>query len=270
VKRGWIRETTDTESLEKELANFFEVKTLADAPNIQFAARMSVSYGEFSPSHWVWLFRAKKLARAVHAAPFRPEAFRAGLTQLHKYVASEHDTRRVPKLLADLGVRLVILEHLPKTRIDGAALWVDDKTPAVALSMRFDRIDAFWYTLSHELAHILHGDRFSLDDNLVGEDAKPITDKPDFEQRADREAAEFLISRKDIEGFVLRVAPLFSRTKIIRFANRIRVHPGVIVGQLQRRSAIHYSQFRDTLVKVRAALTEAALTDGWGAAPPLK
>ncbi len=164
----------------------------------------------------------------------------------------------------------MVVEHLPKTRIDGAALWLDENTPAVALSLRYDRIDSFWYTLAHEMMHIRHQDEWSVDDALVGEEAIPSTEKPDYEQRADREAAEFLVPAREIEGFIARMRPLYSKKKIIQFANRIQVHPGVIVGQLQRRGEIGYGHSREMLIKVRAVLREAALSDGWGDAPPVK
>ena len=270
AKRRWIGEAKDAAALEEELLRFFQVKDLAQEPELAFAAKMSTPYGSLSPAHKAWFCRAKHLARAVGAAKFKPQALEQGLADLRQLIASEHDTRRVPKLLAEMGVRLVVIEHLAKTRIDGAALWLDEKAPAVALSLRYDRIDSFWFTLAHELAHIVHGDQWSLDERLVGEDAAPTNEKPEYEQRADREAADFLVPAHEIEGFIARVRPLYSKKRIIQFANRIQVHPGVIVGQLQRRGEIGYGHSREMLVKVRATLREAALSDGWGDVPPVK
>jgi HTH-type transcriptional regulator/antitoxin HigA len=244
---------------------------LEQEPTLSFAAKMSTSYSSLSPAHKTWFCRARHLARSVGAAKFKPTTFEQGLADLRPLIASEHDVRRIPKILAEVGVRLVIVEHLPKTRIDGAALWLDKEKqqPAVALSLRYDRIDSFWFTLAHEMMHIRYGDEWSVDDNLVGKEAIPSTEKPDYEQRADREAAEFLVSAREIEGFIARVRPLYSKKRIIQFANRIQVHPGVIVGQLQRRGEIGWEHNREMLVKVRAVLREAALSDGWGDVPPV-
>ena len=269
VKRRWIGETSDVGSLEGEVLRFFGLKDLDDEPVLCVAARMSTTYKELSPSHKAWFCRAKQLARAVGSAKFQRKVFADGLADLRQLIASEHDVRRVPKILSDVGVRLVVIEHLPKTRIDGAVIWLDDDTPAVALSLRYDRIDSFWFTLAHELSHILHGDRWSLDESLVGEGAIPTTEKPEYEQRADREAADFLVSAQEIDDFITRVHPLYSKKRIIKFANRIQVHPGIIVGQLQRRDKIGYGHSREMLVKVRAAIRDAALSDGWGDAPPV-
>ena len=80
--------------------------------------------------------------------------------------------------------------------------------------------------------------------------------------------ADHLIPRKEIDSFIARVRPSYSRVRINQFANRIKVHPGIVVGQLQRRDEIKYSQGRDALVKIRDLVTQSAVTDGWGHFPP--
>src|SRR5690606_14457409 len=52
------------------------------------------------------------------------------------------------------GIHLVCEAHLPKTHLDGAALRLPDGSPVVALTLRYDRLDNFWFTLFHELAHV--------------------------------------------------------------------------------------------------------------------
>src|SRR5262249_31547942 len=210
----------------------------------------------------------KNLGRIVQASRFKHDDFEQGLSALRHFLTHEADIQRVPKVLAGLGVRLVIVEHLPKTRIDGVTLWLNQSSPVIGLSLRFDRIDHFWFTLFHELIHVLYGDALSIDENLVGEQLIPLDQKPENEQRADREAAERLIPTSDIESFILRVGPLYYRTKVMQFANRIQVHPGIIVGQLQRRHELQYSQLRDSLVKIRHLLT-GVMMDGWGFSPDI-
>jgi HTH-type transcriptional regulator/antitoxin HigA len=92
-------------------------------------------------------------------------------------------------------------------------------------------------------------------------------DDPDTasaETRADREAANMLIPRAQLDSFIARVGPLYSKDRINRFANRIGIHPGIIVGQLQYRKEIPYSANREMLVPVREIVIGEALTDGWG------
>ena len=60
----------------------------------------------------------------------------------------------ISDILSEFGVRFLILEHLPKSKIDGAVFWLDKKSPVIVLSLRYDRIDSFWFSLAHELGHI--------------------------------------------------------------------------------------------------------------------
>lgn len=83
----------------------------------------------------------------------------------------------------------------------------------------------------------------------------------------DRFATEHLIPGGELDFFIARYKPLFSKFKILNFAQRIRVHPGVVVGQLQFRREIPYSHDRDMLVRIREIITNVALTDGWGNVP---
>jgi HTH-type transcriptional regulator/antitoxin HigA len=133
--------------------------------------------------------------------------------------------------------------------------------------MRFDRIDGFWFTLCHELMHVLHGDQWVVDDDLIGPGRIGSDDVSESERLADREASSFLIPDERIQSFIARHKPRFSKVNIIRFANLLQIHPGIVVGQLQHHKAIQWTHSREMLVSVRTTVTDSALTDGWGHFP---
>ncbi len=64
--------------------------------------------------------------------------------------------------------------------------------------------------------------------------------------------------------FISETKPYYSEKKIISFAHKISTHPGIVVGQLQCKKEIPYSNFRKHLVKIRNFLFETAFVDGWG------
>jgi HTH-type transcriptional regulator/antitoxin HigA len=169
--------------------------------------------------------------------------------------------------LADAGIRFVYVEHLPKTKWDGACFWLNAKSPVVAMSLRYDRIDYFWHTLMHELKHVWHRhalrEYVPIDEDIFGETAKSHP-QPQIEQAVDAEAADTLIPRAQLDDFIVRTAPLYSKRKIVGFASRLEVHPGIVVGQLQHRGQIGWGHSRDLLAKVRQFVVGSALTDGWG------
>ena len=170
---------------------------------------------------------------------------------------SNHHYHRVLRL---------IVEPLPHSPIDGAAFWLADDAPVIALSVRYDRIDCFWFTLIHEAFHIRHKDAQSVDSDLVGESV--ATDLEEIEKRANREAASFLVPTEKLSSFVMRLKPFYSKERIIQFAHRMQIHPGIIAGQLQYRKEIGWHSNREMLAKIRQHITATALTDGWGKSLP--
>jgi HTH-type transcriptional regulator/antitoxin HigA len=264
-RRGWIAPTRRARELEAALCRFFGVDCLEEAPRLEASARQPLSAEGFTAAQRAWLFRAAQLAAAAPARPFEPERFEAGLAALRALAGAAENVPQVPGALAELGVRFVVVEPLPRTRLDGAAFWLAPDRPAIALSLRYDRIDWFWHTLAHELSHVRHGDKRSLDANLVGESRVEPAD--DVEARAEREGAAFLIPPERLRSFILRTRPFYAKEKLLGFARRQGVHPGIVSGQLQHLKELGWDAHRDLLVKVREPLTRAALTDGWGLAP---
>lgn len=263
-RRGWIKSTKDPQELERQLCRFFDVSDLDQEPQISVATRRTNINDHLTPSQRAWCFRAKQLARAVHAEKFKPELLPQCEQRLRSLATFPEEARRVSTVLAGFGVRFVVVEHLAGSHIDGAAFWLADNAPVIAMSIRFDRIDSFWFTLFHEFKHIQNGDASSVDADLVGEGAMLTEAKPDYERRADMEAARALLPPDKLDSFIVRVSPLYSKSRINQFANRMQIHPGIIVGQLHHRGEVDWKANRDMLAKVREIVTSTALTDGWG------
>ena len=258
MKRGWITQTSDMDTIERQLCRLLEIKTLDEAPNLAVAARKSDAYTEFSPGQIAWFCRARQLARKLSVRPFVRRTFNAKVGKLPQLSAMEDGVRQIPKILGELGIRLVVVEHLPQTYVDGAAFWLDPKSPVVTISLRFDRIDYFWFTLMHELAHIEQNGKHvgHLDDNLVGPAAERSEDKPQHEQDADRRASGWLVPQKQLDAFLTETRPYYSKSAIQAFAGRLGIHPGIVVGRLQFLGEIPFSHSRGMLVRVRGGLTD--------------
>lgn len=261
-RRQWIKRTDSVAALEQELTRFFGVP-LEDKPRLRAAARASVRSDDESltPAQVAWCTRAIQLATPLRVEPMTTQGFAKGVDQLRSLTMQPDQARLVPRILASMGIRFVVVEHLPQTRIDGAALWTD-VGPVIAMSVRFDRIDNFWHTLFHEISHIRHRDESVLDVDIAGDER--IQGLKDLEQRADFEAADTLLPQSKLESFILRVQPMFSKARIIQFAKVNGVHPGIVVGQLAHRKAIEFYHSREMLVKIRDFVTSEAITDGWG------
>jgi len=269
LKRGWIEPSTNVDVLEAQVRQFLEVQDIGDEVSFAYAARQSVDYRtKPNPSQTAWLMRARKMARAsLVQNRYSLHAFNGMMGDLASLRPEPEEIRHIPKILSHYGIRFLIVKHLPKTKIDGACFWLDEHSPVVALSLRFDRIDWFWHTLVHELKHVRDRDgekKPVLEIRLVGEDAQAVDEKPKKEKEADEFAVEFLVNQKKLEDFIERKDPVYSRKDIEGFSRLNEAYPGIVVGQLQFKKKIPYSHFRSMLVKVRDIITATALTDGWG------
>lgn len=275
IRRNWIEHSQNVAVLEQRVVDFLGVKHLDEQPKFYpHAARKSSGYEQIPPAQSAWLLRSRQLAPAVSASSFSPARLNDLVRGLRSLMQSPEDVRHVPRLLAEAGIRLLVVEPLPRTRIDGVCFWLDEKSPVVVVCLRYDRIDHFWYTLMHELGHVrnrdgLDSDWPSLDTDIVGERAQRPGGKPQAEELADQFAVETLIPQEELEDFIMRVRPLYSAVRMQGFANRMKVHAGIVVGQLQHRGEISYAHHRKMLAPVRHILTQAALTDGWGTALPI-
>lgn len=266
LRRNWIEASDDLDVLEGTILSFLGISSLDDKPTLSYAAKKLTPTA--NPSQVAWVRRAMKLARAVHANKFSNKSFASTLARLRELRANPEDVRHIPRTLAEGGIRFLLIESLPKGKIDGACFWLDEFSPVIAIAMRYDRIDHFWYILMHECGHVDNRDALGgdpvLDVDLVGEKAIPFEDKIDVEKRADRFAEDFLVEKQQMNNFIARVRPLYSKQKIKNFAARHGVHPAIVLGQLQHRKEVEWSHSREMLVKVRHILIPSTLTDGWG------
>jgi HTH-type transcriptional regulator / antitoxin HigA len=268
-KRGWLPETGFFgESLEPALCKFYRVGSVDEEPKLAVAARQSVSADALTPEQIAWAYRACQIAFSVPVrGEFSTSALRQVIPTLRQLARHPESAKQVGKALGEAGVRLVLVEHLPKSKIDGAALFIEGLGPIIAMSLRFDRIDYFWHTLLHEVDHLLHGDG-GLDPDLSAGDEVPWSIEPEIEKRANAEAAAMLIPPDKLTSFIRRTAPLYFKERIVQFANLNNIHPGIVVGQLHHRG-MDYKFNREFLAPINKYVIGTTITDGWGNLPSL-
>ena len=156
------------------------------------------------------------------------------LRETARLSASAQGPRRAQQFLAAHGIALAIVPHLPRTYLDGAALRLADGRPVVGLTLRYDRIDNFWFCLLHELAHVgrhqdAGGRTVFVDDHSL----RPTTPGPADAQEAEADAwaEEALIPQAVWQASAVRRAP--RPMAVINLAHSLGIHPAIVAGRVR-------------------------------------
>ena len=183
---------------------------------------------------WCWQVLATANANLPDATYTPGTVTLEFLRQVARLSGSEDGPRVAREFLERHGIPLVIERHLPRTYLDGAALRLGDGRPVVALTLRYDRIDSFWFCLLHELAHIgRHLDRAAgtafIDDLSLRRPDQGLEDEREVE--ADKWAAEALIPSAEWEASPVREHP--TPLGVMSLAHHLQVHPATVAGRIR-------------------------------------
>jgi HTH-type transcriptional regulator/antitoxin HigA len=273
IKRRWLAvdNIKDFPKVEAEVKRFFRVSSVDDIDGFAHAAKKTKEASAATSVQIAWLYRVKEIANEILVARYSQSAVENAVPKLRELLISPVAARKVSRILAECGVRFVIVESLPGAKIDGVCFWLDDNKPVIGMSMRYDRIDNFWFVLRHEIEHVirLHG-RVSmmLDVELEGDRAGIGENISEEERIANKAAADFCVPQKSLESCISRKSPFFYERDILGFAATMKVHPGLVAGQLRHKLST-YNRFTNHLVKIRSAVAPGATVDGWGDVVPV-
>lgn len=273
ISRGWLGldDIRDVARVEAALAKFFGAPSADQIEILPHAAKKTQVAPEATPAQLAWLYRVRAIASEQIVPRYSPAAVRGAIAKLSELLLSAEEARKVPRILAEAGVRFVLVESLASAKIDGVCFWLNDMAPVIGMTLRHDRIDNFWFVLRHELEHVLRGhgrSRVMIDAELEGDRAGTGEGIPEEERVANEAAAEFCVPKAQLDRFYARKSPFFAERDILGFAATLKLHPGLVAGQLQHRTG-RFDRFRNHLVKVRSVIAPSAVVDGWGDVYPI-
>ena len=177
-----------------------------------------------------WRARVLLLAQSQEVPAYERGTIDEGLIgQVASLSYLDGGPRLAQQFLAKCGIHLIVLGHLPRTHLDGAAMLLSAGSPVVALTLRYDRLDNFWFCLCHELAHVsLHLEQD--EHECFIDDLQHAGDR--LEDEADKLAANSLIPRAMWRRSHLHTTPTAQGVR--DFARRMRIHPAIVAGRIRR------------------------------------
>ena len=231
VARGWFQAAPGQNLLDGAKAYFRR----AAGPQIATALHRKKVRGRTSPNEYAilaWQARVLERARSLIASQSVPE-FSLNDSWVPELVAL---TRRVSGpseatgLLARHGIVLVMERDLPGTYLDGAAMLAESGRAIIGLTLRFDRLDNFWFALFHELGHIVLHLATGLRYDFFDEDGTAAADR--IEVEADDFALNSLIPRADWDSCLSRFA--LSEEAVRIDAEKLGIDVSIIAGRIRR------------------------------------
>jgi len=165
----------------------------------------------------------------------------SSIVHLVRLSTDQQGPRKAINYLRKLGVRVIVESSLPTMRTDGTSFMLPGKGPVIGLTLRNDRLDNFWFTLLHEVAHlVLH---LTTDSNEVFVDTIENEDQysPEIETEADAFAKDSFIPRDAWNRNAYRLRTIDS---ILALSSGLKIHPSIVAGRLryERKDFTEFSQ----------------------------
>ena len=177
-----------------------------------------------------WCLRVFELAEINPTRKYKPELI--NLREIAKLSYFENSPLLATEYLEKAGIQLIIVPHLSKTFLDGAAILLENRVPIIALTLRYDRIDNFWFCLLHELVHLIK--HLTADDPMILDELEPRQKdrgEDPRENEADKLAQNALIPEKAWESLDLNTKDLTD--KVVNLSEELKIHPAIIAGRIR-------------------------------------
>lgn len=246
AKLGWVNLTKTWEEKVENLLLFFGVDKLSLVDKVMPAAFRQHNGRSISKySIQAWLRKGELDSRAIETKPFNKDELVSHMSSIKRYSTQspQRFIAELQEMLAGFGIALVFTPDLPKTYVCGAARWITPQKAMVQLSLRGSYADIMWFTLYHELGHLLlHSKKEYFVDVFISNGSEEEKEANDF-------ASEQLIPQEKLSRFLSNkeVKP----SSIKEFANELGVHPGIVIGRLQHDKVLEWKELSNLRTRYR-------------------
>lgn len=228
----WIPKAKEPVEKTKHLLNYFGVTSLEHTIESKKAEavlyRISKTKSYSVPAVTAWLRKGAIDAQSIETKPFDAKRLKELATDIRALTTENPDSfhPHLVEKLADAGIAFTVTPNLKNAPVNGASRWLSSSKALIQLSIRYRYNDIFWFSLFHELAHVLYHSK-----KEINIDMSNLAHEDEDERLADEFAANTLIPEKEYEEFIKRRS--FEYLPVKSFAKSMGVHPGIVVGRLQ-------------------------------------
>lgn len=242
---GWVPKAKAAKEKVGFLRKYFgvvELSVLSNEQLMKIACRRMATTGKRYLALMAWVQEAKIKARDIKTSPINVRKLVSEISELRKMTVlkPEEFCPQIQECLANCGIALVFLPHLEGSDLQGAS-FLDGHKIVIGLTARGRDADKFWFSLFHELAHVVLGH--------IGQ-TNGLSD--DDEKAADQWSGDMLISSDDFDIF--KKTKDYSSRSVVHFANEQGIAAGIVVGRMQKEGMIEYNMLNSLKEKYMIAV----------------
>lgn len=245
AQKKWVPEARKKEEQVKHLREFFNVTKLQAVNSLalynpQFRQVSAGAKNISKEAIAVWLRRGEILAQETETSPYNEKKLKDLLPDIRRMttVDPEDFWPKLVSLLGKCGIVLIFEVYIPRSYVSGATFWLSGEKAVVMLSSRGKYADSFWFSLFHELAHVILHKKGNV---ILNYTEQEMRDENDIE--ADEFASNLLIPKKLYKEFVRKKS--FYSDDIKMFADSIGIDAGIVVGRLAHDGHLKYGVFNE-------------------------
>jgi len=235
ISWGWVDAPKNKESYNTKdmLQPFFEKISSFNLQSILCRSSVHVRSARKMDNYSLTAWSARVLTKAMSIEPdiqYVPGTLTIDFLRDFSHLSTVSESPLVAiAYLKNNGIRVVVERHLPNILLDGATLMLERHSPVIGLTLRYDRIDNFWFTLMHELAHVsLH---FDNDNDIFIDDLDFSAEEDPREREANEFASEALIPHESWENSP--ASRLRSPQAAEHLAKKLNISPAIVAGRMQ-------------------------------------
>ncbi|MBD5137509.1 MAG: HigA family addiction module antidote protein [Lachnospiraceae bacterium] len=236
----------------RELQKYFKVSSLDVLKRHDFLVQCRTAVAQIQDINVInanaWIQTAINIGNNIDVDDFNIKKLKSILPDIRKMTTQSPDIfyPELKSKLASCGVALVLLPNLKNCGVNGAVKWISKEKVILAINDRRKYADTFWFSLFHELGHVLQ-QRVKI---LIISEENDILEQDELMQRLEEDADSFsqnmLIPESNYNEFVKQHTQ-FSKYDIVNFAKSIDIHPGIVLGRLQKENYISYKTTLNSL-----------------------
>lgn len=244
VNLGVVPKTRLAADKAKELLKYFKISSFEVFKQPDFLVSYRTAIQTVCEKNIInsnaWVQTALNIGKEIKTSKYDSKKLRGHLDEIRGMTVQDPKEfyPRLVEIFASCGVAFVDLPHLKNSGVNGAVKWLNKEKVILAINDRRKYLDTFWFSLFHEIGHVLQEKITML---IVGRDVEEMDEaNKTLENEADIFAQDILLPEKAYAKFVN--AGDFSEWHIREFAARINIHPSIIVGRLQKENHIGFDR----------------------------